>query len=171
MSLRSNPEKGRTHWKSFSLLPQTARQLLGLFPFQRRGQSTPERLFLPARLIIQERDQVRLALGGQPLQFGEGDLGFLAFGAQQSDHGLGGALGGVVKEALIDMADLLDAQPLEAQPDGRISLAFALQVLQGAQQVQHCAVVDRQRRGRLLPPVIDLPPLLIDLLGRPSRKG
>ena len=120
-------------------------QLVGLLAVERRGEGLLERLLLPAGFVVQEGEQVGFALGLQPFQFGEGDLGLLAFGPGQPQHRLRGTLGGVVEQTFVDVADLFDVERPEAEPAG---LALHLQVLQRAEQVQHRAIVDRQRRGR-----------------------
>ena len=96
---------------------------------------------------MQELEQVGLALGLEPLQFREGDFGLVPLGGGQAEHRLGRPLGGVVEQALVDVADLLDVECPEAQPAG---LAVHFEVLERPEQVQHRPVVDRQRGSELL---------------------
>ena len=56
---------------------------------------------------------------------------------------------GVVEQALVDVADLLDVERLVGEQHARAAL---LERLQRVEQVQHRAVVDRQRVRRLLVP-------------------
>ena len=61
----------------------------------------------------------------------------------------------MVEQALVDVADLLDVQRPEADPPGLGGAAARhphLQELQRFEQVQHRAVVHRQRLGLGLPP-------------------
>ena len=60
---------------------------------------------------------------------------------------------GVVEQALVDVADLLDVERAERQPHARAVLAALVERLQRVEQVQHRAVVDRQRLGRRRAPV------------------
>jgi hypothetical protein len=57
-------------------------------------------------------------VGGEALEVGEGDLGVGALAAAQAEDGAGGADGGVVEEALVDVADLLDAEAVEREAAG-----------------------------------------------------
>ena len=103
-----------------------------------------------ARLVLQELEQFLLALGGELLQFGQRDFRLLVSCALQPEHRLRGSLGGVVEQALVDVADLLDAELTEAELASFSRTAARqphLENLERFEQVQHRAVADRQRRG------------------------
>ena len=90
--------------------PQAAGILGVLFGVVRQFQRIAQGVFALARLLVEKLDQVVLALGPKPLQFGQWDFRVFALGSHQAQHRLGRPLGGVVQEALVDVADLLDVE-------------------------------------------------------------
>ena len=63
----------------------------------------------------------------------------------------------MVEQALVDVADLLDVERLIGEQHAR---AAVLERLERVEQVQHRAVIDRQRVGRLLVPAAARPAAL-----------
>ena len=83
----------------------------------------------------------RVLAGGRPaLDLAERELGLEL--AAERERGVGDADGGVVEQALVDVADLLDVERLVGEQHARAAL---LERLQRVEQVEHRAVVDRQR--------------------------
>ena len=162
VSFRTSPEKGRTRLNRASSSPQAARSFLAGVRLRRVASAFSRAFSRPARLLLEELEQVRLPLGLEPLQFREGDLGLVSLGGGQAEHRLGRPLGGVVEQALVDVADLLDVERPEAQAAG---LAVHFEVLERPEQVQHRPVVDRQRRSGWSVSCQVVPGL------RPSRNG
>src|SRR5258708_9004349 len=69
--------------------------------------------------------------------------------AYQTQDGRVRSFGGMIQQALVDVADLLDIQATEGET-ARLDRATGdpgLQELQGVEQVQYRAVVDEQGRG------------------------
>ena len=61
--------------------------LLGGVSLHRAVQRFLQGVLRPARLLVQELEQVRLALGPEPLQFRQGDFRLVPLGADQAQHG------------------------------------------------------------------------------------
>ena len=66
-------------------------------------------------LLDEEVQQPVIALRPLLFELGERDLGLLLRGADQPERRCVGADGGVVEQALVDVADLLDAERAEAE--------------------------------------------------------
>ena len=94
--------------------------------------------------------------------FGQGHLGLVVPWSVQPQHGLGRLDRRVVEQTLVDVADLEDRQGPEAELAGRRRSAarqLHLEHLEGFQQVQDGAVIDRDRlAGRVLPTRPELAP-------------
>ena len=96
-------------------------------------------------LVFQELDQFVFTLAGNCVERCQFDLDIAAAGRAQAQHRRGCAFGGVVEQALVHVADLLDVECAKREaPQFRAAARHAhLEELQRLQQMQHRAIADR----------------------------
>ena len=116
-SSRIRPAKGRSRASRASSWSQAMSSLcsssrLPSFEFAAQGRDGTSGFFLEVL------DQLVLALRQEGFQRGERDFRFLAAGAADAEHHFVGTEGGVVEQALVNVADLFHAQRPEGHPSG-----------------------------------------------------
>ena len=111
------------------------------------GEQLADRARGAAGLLGEPLDE-RVLAGVRPaLDLAERELGLVL--AAERERGVGDADRGVVEQALVDVADLLDVERAVGQQHARAAL---VERLQRVEQVQHRAVVDGQRVGARVAP-------------------
>ena len=134
MSFRTSPANGRTRLNNASSLPQAARKRW------RPGSTVVVQRLLRAAFADRPVSSFEELRASRPrpwpelLQFGDGDLGLFVLGAGQAEHRLGRPLGGVIQQALVDMADLLDVERTEAAEPAGLAAGTSPEQLQRFEQ-------------------------------------